>query len=202
MSKKFEESTKQNAEIKELLKEHADLARKNQNLEIKVKELQNKINKIEQRSRLNNLEIHGVPVTTNEDPMKIVLSVANLMKAEIKREDVDICHRLPKKPHIEHPGLIVYFKHQSARNEFLSAKKNTVLYTNNLELPQKLPPHRIYISENLTAYNRKIYNLARKAKLQNSYKYIWIKDGVTYLRKADWSKTICVRYENDLSKVV
>ena len=51
---------------------------------------------IEQYSRKFNLEIHGFPEKEEENICQIILELAEVINADIREEDVDICRRVYK----------------------------------------------------------------------------------------------------------
>ena len=92
------------AEIKELKESNKKLMTRIQALEKqesltnkKLQDLEEKCDDIEQYSRKFNLEIHGIPEEEDEDVGQIILQVATKIDADVREEDIDICHRLNKK---------------------------------------------------------------------------------------------------------
>lgn len=83
------------------------------------------INDMEQYSRRECLEIHGVPVTNDEDTNEIIMKVGNLANVSIKPEDISVSHRLgipsnvptgrPARP----PIIIVKFVRRNVKEEFI-----------------------------------------------------------------------------------
>jgi hypothetical protein len=57
----------------------------------------------------------------------------------------------------------------------------------------------IYINESLTPTNRKLHAEVRKFKQENNYKYVWVKGGNIYLRKADGNQRHHIRSIKDLA---
>lgn len=84
----------------------------NEELKAEVSNLKMKINDLEQRDRLFNVKINGIPVNRDENPKQIILGIANQTQARITKNDIDICHRLPVSRRTQTPGLIVKFKYQ------------------------------------------------------------------------------------------
>ena len=64
--------------------------------EQEIDELHENIDTLEQYTRKNSLEIEGIPekVCNDEDA---VLKVAEALNINVKREDIDICHRIKTK---------------------------------------------------------------------------------------------------------
>ena len=68
-----------------------------QNVLIKFEGLEDKNDDLEMYTRKYNLEIHGIPVTKEEDLEEIVIKVAESVGVDIDDDDIDIVHRLPHK---------------------------------------------------------------------------------------------------------
>ena len=56
----------------------------------------------------------------------------------------------------------------------------------------------IFINESLTRTNKKIFNMCRNFK--ENWKYVWMKQGQTYLKKLDSDNTFKIESIYDLSK--
>lgn len=53
---------------------------------------------MEQYSRTNDFEIHGIPLKTNENILKLNKEVGKALDKSITVNIINICHRLEKKP--------------------------------------------------------------------------------------------------------
>ena len=103
-------TNKQQKQAIKLLTKRADIIQK-QNDEDHLK-----IDEVEQYDRRQNLELQGVPMTKNEDVMKIMLDLIKKLDVDIEEEDISIAHRLPQKRRLgrtkankapNHPTIIV-----------------------------------------------------------------------------------------------
>ena len=113
-------------EIKELKESNKKLMTRIQALEKqesltnkKLQDLEEKCDDIEQYSRKFNLEIHGITEEENEDVGQIIFQVATKIDADVREEDIDICHRLNKKEGKPRP-IIVKFNNYDAKYELYS----------------------------------------------------------------------------------
>ena len=109
----------QKQDIKQLTK-RADIIQK-QNDEDHLK-----IDEVEQYDRSQNLELQGVPITKNEDVVKITLDLIKKLYVDIEEEDISIAHRFPQKRQLgrtrankaaNHPIIIVRLVSRLKRNE-------------------------------------------------------------------------------------
>ncbi|KAI4463406.1 l1 transposable element-related [Holotrichia oblita] len=91
----FEASLKSvNEKVKVIDKLSAD----NQLLRAQISSANEKIEDLEQYSRLNNLEIQGVPESTNENVLNVVNSIVTFLKVPFTENDIDAVHRVPVPP--------------------------------------------------------------------------------------------------------
>ena len=97
----------------------------------------------EQYGRRDNIRIFGLDEAKDENPYDVVVHVAKLVRVNIKKTDISVCHRLPsrrgKKP------LIVKFVRRETKFEIMRNKKKL-----------KEGEHQIYINDDLTPLRSKI----------------------------------------------
>ena len=86
-SKLIEKNKKQDAEIQKLKAESNEMRAQG------AKEA-SKLDALEQYGRRQNLEIVGIPVTSNEDTNAIVQEIAELLQVTISSKDISTSHRL------------------------------------------------------------------------------------------------------------
>lgn len=116
-----------------------------------------KTNDLEQYSRCNNVRIINLPEddrdrleTTEETTEKVVQFLNDKMSTNIHQRDIDIAHRLGKKT-INKPRPVIV-KFLSRHHKFQSFKDKKT----------KLRGTGIYISEDLTRLNQRVFTAARK----------------------------------------
>ena len=171
----------QKQDIKQLTK-RADIIQKLNN------EDHLKIDKVEQYDRRQNLELQGVPVTKNEDVMKITLDLIKKLDVDIEEEDISIAHRLPQKRRLgrtrankatNHLAIIVRLVSRLKRNEICAnrfkAKDIEGFPVDGME--------KVFINKNLTRRRKRLFwNTKQKAK-ELGYKFFWTHNGQIYTRK-------------------
>ena len=123
---------------------------------------------LEQYTRKNSLEIHGVPENLYTSTEDVVIKLGEVLNVPIQSEDIDISHKLysgKNKP----KNIIV---------KFISHKKKTALYKKRVELKNvkitQLFPHsttaaalaseRLYINESLTSFRKDLMKEANQMK--------------------------------------
>ena len=158
-------------------------------------DLEEKYDDIEQYSRKFNLEIHGIPERKEEDITQIILDLAEVIDADVREEDIDICHRLYKAEGKARP-IIVKFTNYDSKYEMYS-KRLRLRKVNNR---QKFGVERVFINENLTSRRALLYSKVRKKVKDNSDWNTWTMDGKIFLRKSPTGRPTRIKVEDDINK--
>ncbi|KAH9642928.1 hypothetical protein HF086_011285 [Spodoptera exigua] len=80
-------------EIQTMQKTKEDITR----LEQRLERIEVSIRDNEQRSRLNNVEIKGVPVTASENLYTIVSKIGSIINCHVNKEQIDYIARVPQR---------------------------------------------------------------------------------------------------------
>lgn len=124
-----------------------------------IAELRDNVCSLEQYSRRNNVEIHGLQKSPNEDlPKEINILAGRLGLPEVAAHDTEAIHRLPVREGKVAPVLI-RFTHRSTRDLWLS--KRTALRNEN-----------IYVNENLTKHVKALFWKTKQLAREQSYKFV------------------------------
>ena len=122
-----------------------------------IHDLEEKYDDIEQYSRKFNLEIHGIPERKEEDIVQIILDLAKTIDADVREEDIDICHHLYKAEGKARP-IIVKFTNYDSKYEMYSKR----LWLRKVDNREKFGVERVFINENLTSRRALLYSKVRK----------------------------------------
>ncbi|XP_064460369.1 uncharacterized protein LOC135370523 [Ornithodoros turicata] len=196
-SEKYDEIMRRQMEQEKALKEiGAKVRRLEESKTDDCEQLRQEVNRLEQYTRLNNLEIHGVKVTQHEDLHGKFCEIADrlgLAKPEIHQ--IEALHRLPSKPG-KIPLIIVRFANRRHRNEWLKNKHRLRTGVEN-----RLDVEEIYIDENMTSQNKRLFFLSRKKVKEGKGRFAWHKDGLSFVRKSEGSPAIRIHRDSDLDTV-
>lgn len=162
----------------------------------------------EQLSRMNNLELSGIPQSKSENLVNILHTISTKVGISISPSDIDHIHRVRRYPSQNRSAdvpsqvanIIVRFTRPQKKYEMLSAVKARRGIT-TVDLNFDGPALPIYINEHLAPHNKMLYNQARRLGKDCGYAYIWLKECKIFLRKNDSSKPIFIANECDLSKI-
>ncbi|KAH7945544.1 hypothetical protein HPB49_012180 [Dermacentor silvarum] len=153
--------------------------------------LKKELNELQQYSRRQNLEVHGIQVITNENLLAVVNSVGeSLGLQELTDSDIDSIHRLPSRPN-RVPPIIIRFATRKMKEQWKAKAKL---------LRERESDVRFF--ENLTPLNKKLLYLARAKAVEIGYEFVWEHRGTVLTRKKPGNSAIKISTESDLEKMV
>lgn len=88
----------------------------------------------------------------------------------------------------------------SVKNYNKSKKPEDKLNTSHIGLSCEKKP--IYVIEHLSPSNKALHAAARLRAKEKKYKYVWIRNGKIFVRKADHSDFIMIKDTSSLEKIV
>lgn len=182
-----------------------EVTAKCQNLEEENLELKSEINKLQQYSRLNCIDVFGVPEPADENIMSTVMLIARALSVQITMQDIDCCHRVNRKRESAEPrGMIIKFVSRWKKDEFVNARRvrrNLCAGDVFSECAGQTGKRPIYIHNSLSSGNRVLYNKCREFKKCNNIKFLWIRNGKILMRQSEKSNVFVIESERSLSDV-
>lgn len=174
------------------------LKEENAQLKGKVSDLESRIDEMEQYSRKNCIEIHGVPAN-DSNVIDKVKDVGKALGMDISDQMIDNCHLLGRKKDSDRPpGIIVKFVRKIDAEDMMRRKKEKKLSTRHLGLQTDTP---IYINESLSPARRRLFAMAREVKAKKQYKWLWARSGKIFLRKEDKGPVSIIKSQADLANL-
>lgn len=194
--------SKQRDDIAALLELVNKLTEENAVLKNKVGLLENQMDDIEQYSRRDTIEIHGIPVEKGEQVLEVVKSVGRALDLTINDTMVSACHRLRGRDGTgKPPGIIVKMARRMDAEAVLQRRRvKRNLSTHHLGRTSS-PAEVIYVNESLCPGRRRLLNAARERKREKQYTYLWIRGGKILMRKADGEPVKVIATLADLDKL-
>jgi hypothetical protein len=179
----------------------ARLQSENENLRKKLEEVCVSVDNIEQRARLNTVEIHGIPSRSDENVETVVLDVCRAVGMDLRRDAIDCCHRLKRVGDRPTAGVVVKFVRRSDAEELLRKRRvKKDLSSANVGFPGSSFP--VYINRSLTALRRKLFSLVKQKQREKGWKYVWLDaSGHIKVRMLDGSAVFRVNSTSDLEKL-
>lgn len=194
----------------ELLKRISILEEERTGQNSKIQFLENKVEYLERQSRSTSIEIRNIPQAAKEskEELKTILKqTADILNVPLNDLEIKDVYRFGKNN--TNKSVIADFTTVFTRDKFLRSFKNfnkahqeARLSTGSLSATSTNGPNKpIYISENLTQRERKLYFLAREFKKQHNYDFCWTSFGKTFLRESEGSALIRITCESDLENL-
>jgi hypothetical protein len=173
------------------------LRSENSDLKLKVSKLCDELDDMEQYSRRDCVEIHGVPESKNENIQKLFLDVGRAIDFGGGNDVVSSCHRLKKRNNQATAGIIVKFTRREDAECFIQLKKQKGNLTTK-EIGMNTG-NFIFINPSLTARRRVLFGKARRLLKKGIIKYLWIdRAGRIKSRVSDGGPVTVIRSEEDL----
>jgi len=173
------------------------------NLENRVMKLESILNKNEYEKIRNNIVIAGLPENI-PDPTKTIKSIFEKIEANVEMSDIiSVKKQRNQKMNKIIVNYIIELKNYDVKSEIFAKKKiykNTHLYTEELNLQMK-GSSEIFIRNHLTPVQSKLFFQAKKFKIENKFRYLWISDGRILLREEDRSKVYEISSQYDLDQI-
>lgn len=161
-----------------------------------ISRLKEELNDSQQYSRRPNMELHGLPVVPGENLMNVMKDLYGKINiASFNESDVVAIHRLPRK-HGTVPPVLIRFASISVKDCWMAArgKLQRLCQTDN--------DPRLYFNDNLTHANRELFWLARTRGRESGFRFVWLKNGKIFARKAEGTPPLRITSIGDLEKLV
>lgn len=182
--------------IEALTTEVKDLKGQNQKLQMKVQEMEDRINQTEQQDKEKNLIISGIPKQTDE-PKTIIQKVFSAMKVDVNDSDIQEAHYISKK---ENAPIVVKFKEKVSKQKVqMKVKQLKGIKVNECGLFGE--NKNIYFNDDLTRVNQQLFKKSRDVKKDNNFRAAYVYYGRIYIKKNENEEPIRIRNESDLKKI-
>lgn len=178
-------------------------------IEKEMVELKRKINKQENSVVASNIRITGIPFYENENLQTVFDNICNNIKIQTPR--VDNIYRLKKiyknnKAYNPKEETIVVKLHSPFEKNFLLKSISKFRRENRANLNLRHAGYEsnvnIYVNEDLTPNNHKIFKAALNMKKSNqNIKSTFTLRGLVYVKKIDSDEPILVEFLEDLNKL-
>lgn len=182
------------------MNEMEKITKENLELRTSVKILQDRVDSLEQQSRMNNVEICGIPEKENENLFSVVSRVGESIGCNVMASEVDTFYRVPTFDSSKPKPIIIRFLSKQKRDSFLGASR-----VKRRQSEGKIQVDNIsrdlFINEHLTSSNKKLFKKTRDTARSKNYKFTWTRNGSIFVRKDERSKIIKISGEADLAKI-
>ncbi|XP_077548074.1 uncharacterized protein LOC144160782 [Haemaphysalis longicornis] len=150
----------------------------------------------EQYSRMNNVEIRGVPNAEDENLPQLLADIGSKVKCTITPSDIDIVHRVPTPNSPAANNIIIRFVSRDKRNDFQKKAKKARLMSKDLGRSTEATP--VFFNDQLTPRNKTLFSEALKLKKAKQWQFLLTDEGVIKVRKEPTSKVHRIVSHDDL----
>ena len=156
--------------------------------------------RLEQYTRKNSLEFHGVPESAYSSPEEVVLKISEALEVPVGPQDIEISHKLNNKGN---KAIIAKFiSHKVKSNLYRARTKLKSIRMTDLfpgsSYATTTEANRIYINENLTSYRKRIMKKASEKRRDGELLSVWSLDGTIFVKTSPAGRPIKISEPEDL----
>lgn len=201
INKTFEEMRDK---LSTVMKENTEL--KADNIELRLeckllhqqtKECETRLVNCEQYSRNRNIEIKGIPHQQNENILEIVEKLGAVIGMPILEADIEACHRVPV-PNSEAKNIVVQFMRKDRRDNLLHHTKKRRITCSDIGITSG---GSVYVNEHLCPALKKLLGMTVAKKKECNWKFVWVRNGSIFARKAEQTPFVKVTCVDDVRKI-
>lgn len=186
-------------QIQEVKKVNEGLMKTNKSLVQKNKFFETKINDLEQKFCLNNIEIVGIPVTKNEDCTDIVKTVAKVCGITANKEEIKAAYRVYSKNN-KVPCIIAELPDKTVKVNWMKRIREKKRTLTAKKIHSTFPESPVYVQDQLTKQNKTLLYNTRKFAKENNFKFVWVSNTRILLRQEENTRIYQIRTEQDLTR--
>ncbi|XP_026737514.1 uncharacterized protein LOC113500817 [Trichoplusia ni] len=168
-----------------------------------IKNLESKIDNLEQHARQCNIEIANMPEKRGENLVMLLEDIGKNIDLTIPRDEIVSIHRVPHAAVLANDrpkNVIAKLKTRSLRDNILSAfrlKKGL----SSTQLGISGPTRVIYVNEHLTLQKKLLLRETREEAKKHGFKYVWVRHATILVKKTDTCAALAIKSSNDLLKM-
>lgn len=154
----------------------------------------------EQWSRLNNVEVKGVPMRNTENLFTITEKISTAMGYSFPQTQINYIARVPTH-NSKSKSIVISFINRYIKEEFVAAaraKKRLLARDIGFAGDES----QVYINDHLIPETKKLLTRVKEVAKKKNYCYVWVKYCKIHIRKNDTSPTHIISNERDLNKIV
>ncbi|KAH6923518.1 hypothetical protein HPB50_002140 [Hyalomma asiaticum] len=131
--------------IEKLRDENLKLTTDNKKLISESKALSVRVAELEQHSRMNNVEVRGVPCTQGEDCIAVMQTIGTKIGCLVTATDFDVAHRVPTKVQ-DKKNIVARFCSRAKKDEFVSKAHKAKLHLSDIGVKASVDS-AVYVNE-------------------------------------------------------
>ena len=180
-----------------------------ESLRKKVEKQQNEINElydqqdnIEQYTRKDSLEIHGIPEELYTSTEDVIIKLGEQLQVPISPEDIEISHKLYSGKNNPKNIIVKFISHKELYKKRTDLRKiKLVDMFPGSSMAATAKSRGLFINENLTSYRKHIMKKANNLKKDNLLQNVWTLDGKIFVKTSPEGSPIRIYCEDDLDNL-
>lgn len=175
-----------------------ELSEKDRTKEKQISSMDTRINKIEQQMMVKNIEIKNIE-NKEISALEVVQIIATNRDVVINESDVTRAYRSRK----QNNKIFVEFSSLSKKLELMSKIERHRVDASiiNSSDDNNSNTRYIYINDQLTFSYRRLLWIAKTKAHEANWKYVWVKNGTIFARKAENSPAIIINNATDIESI-
>ncbi|KAL0840797.1 hypothetical protein ABMA28_014608 [Loxostege sticticalis] len=179
------------------------------NLQKQIRQMEGKLNNIENLSRSLNIEIQAVPENKNVNVFSLFKKLCEVVNVNIDDSAIHACRRIAKmnSSSTRPRNILVTLASSRLRDLIISSvhrhnkkHRDAPLTAGHLGIDAG-SACRIYVAEHLSPEMKTLHAESRKFAQNNNYKYVWVRFGKIFIRKDDTSTAMQIKNSDFLKKL-
>lgn len=179
----------------EILAKQDELTAANKALKTQNEALEKKVADLEQYSRMNNIEIKGVPLTAGEDCGSILKQMGDVVGCPVSPDDIDTIHRVASRSNEK--AIVARFICRDKKNEFVKKARKARLQASQVGFSGG-DDRPIFVNDHLTIENKRLFSKALALKKERRWQYLWTENCQIKARQSGDSRVFRIASESDL----
>lgn len=168
-------------------------------LQSEIVSIKSELSASDQRSRLNNVEIKGIPVKKDENLFVILDNICQKVNFTIPKPQINYLSRIPLF-NSKDKSIVVSFLNRYVKEDFIAAARSLKTLSAQ-DLGFSGQTNRVYINDHLNPESKKLLNKTRTIAKEKDYRHVWVKHGKIHVRRQDGSAVIVISKDKDLNKL-
>ncbi|XP_063894402.1 uncharacterized protein LOC135117900 [Helicoverpa armigera] len=198
-SGKLEEFDLRIAEVENKVSEIDKMQETINDLQTELSRAKFEIASFDQRSRLNNIEIKGVPIKKGENLFSIIDAIGRKVNYSCPKTLINYVSRVPIFNSNE-KLIVVGFLNRYVKEDFIAAAR-AVKDLCTTDIGFQGTSRRVFVNDHLSVEYKKLLSKTKTIAKEKNYEFIWVKHGKIHVLKNTNSKVLIVRKESDLNKI-
>lgn len=200
LSAQYEESKQK---INRLEKENEHLKKESDSINKRLQHLETEYYYQQQQQLQKHITIHGIPKQKVENLKNVIIKVANTLKVDLTEQEIISCRMINGKNNANPTPIIVVELSDEEKKLEISNKYKT---NGPIIVPQVIKNsseehRRVYINDYLCSYYKNLLEETKKVKQQYNVKFVWIKNGIIYVRQNENAVSYKIKNYTDLDSL-